>query len=261
MADPDRSDARPPAARVQPAVHAGGAGARLRLRRRDRVRRGAARSVAPRSDRLPAHRIDDGGGAERREQRARIRSTTSRSIASTNRSGRCRPGACRCATRGGSPSSPTLIALVLAWLVAPGGRHECFWLVFVAVDLHLHLFGAAAADQARGHLGERHDRDPARRPAEGRGLVVGEDHRRARAVVHRRDLRAVPPRRVDDQGFRRHGGGRARRLPDAADHLRREARRLDDFAVVRRAVRDDLGRRVDRRADRQLRPAADAARS
>ncbi len=25
------------------------------------------------------------------------------------------------------------IALVLAWLVAPGGRHECFWLVFVAV--------------------------------------------------------------------------------------------------------------------------------
>ena len=25
------------------------------------------------------------------------------------------------------------IALVLAWLVAPAGRHECFWLVFVAV--------------------------------------------------------------------------------------------------------------------------------
>ena len=25
------------------------------------------------------------------------------------------------------------IALVLAWLVAPGGRHECFWLVFLAV--------------------------------------------------------------------------------------------------------------------------------
>ena len=25
------------------------------------------------------------------------------------------------------------IALVLAWLVAPGGRHECFWLVLVAV--------------------------------------------------------------------------------------------------------------------------------
>jgi 4-hydroxybenzoate polyprenyltransferase len=25
------------------------------------------------------------------------------------------------------------LALILAWLVAPGGRHECFWLVFVAV--------------------------------------------------------------------------------------------------------------------------------
>jgi 4-hydroxybenzoate polyprenyltransferase len=26
-----------------------------------------------------------------------------------------------------------MLALVLAWLVAPGGRHECFWLVLVAV--------------------------------------------------------------------------------------------------------------------------------
>ena len=26
-----------------------------------------------------------------------------------------------------------LVALVLAWLVAPGGRHECFWLVSIAV--------------------------------------------------------------------------------------------------------------------------------
>src|SRR5262249_48231972 len=25
------------------------------------------------------------------------------------------------------------LALILAWLVAPGGRHECFWLVAVAV--------------------------------------------------------------------------------------------------------------------------------
>ena len=44
--------------------------------------------------------------------------------------------------------------------------------------LHLHLFGAAAPDQAAGHLGQRHDRDSARRAAEGRGLVVGEDDRR-----------------------------------------------------------------------------------
>ena len=26
-----------------------------------------------------------------------------------------------------------VLALILAWLVAPGGRHECFWLVVVAV--------------------------------------------------------------------------------------------------------------------------------
>ena len=116
-----------------------------------------------------------------------------------------------------------VIALVLAWLVAPGGRHECFWLVLVAAIVHLHLLGAAAADQAARHLGQRHDRDPARRAAQGRGLVVGEDDRRPRALVHRRDLRPLPARRVDDEGLRRHGGRRARRLPDAADHLRRQA--------------------------------------
>ena len=33
---------------------------------------------------------------------------------------------------GSSRSITYAIALVLAWLVAPGGRHECFWIVLVA---------------------------------------------------------------------------------------------------------------------------------
>ena len=76
---------------------------------------------------------------------------------------------------------------------------------------------------------------PARRAAEGCGLVGGQDDLRRRAVVHRRHLRPVPARRIDDQGLRRHGGRRARGMPDAADHLRRPPRRVDDLAVVRPA--------------------------
>ena len=34
--------------------------------------------------------------------------------------------------RGRLPSRLTLVALVLAWLVEPAGRHECFWIVVVA---------------------------------------------------------------------------------------------------------------------------------
>ena len=64
------------------------------------------------------------------------------------------------------------VALVLAWLVAPGGRHECFWIVRRRDGHHRPLLGAAVPDQAARHLGQRHDRDPARRAAEGRRLVV-----------------------------------------------------------------------------------------
>ena len=65
------------------------------------------------------------------------------------------------------------VALVLAWLVAPGGTSR------VLLDRrrsptvdHGPLFGAAVPDQAARHLGERHDRDPARRAVEGGRLVV-----------------------------------------------------------------------------------------
>ena len=125
---------------------------------------------------------------------------------------------------------------------------------------HRALLGAALPHQAAGHLGQRDDRDPARRPAESRRLVGGEDSDGRRALVHRRDLRPVPARRVDDEGLRRHGRRRPRRLPHAADHLRRSSRGVDDLAVVRRPVPDDRRRRVDRHPDRQLRPAARCSR-
>ena len=126
----DRRDARPPAARVQPAVHAGRAGARLRLGRGDRVRRGAARSRGT-PDLLVYPLIGrcDGGGAQRRQQRAepdlrpRDRSHQQAEAAAAVRT------AVDARRVGVHPRRPTRVALVLAWLVAPGGRHECFWLV------------------------------------------------------------------------------------------------------------------------------------
>ena len=57
---------------------------------------------------------------------------------------------------------------MLAWLVAPGGRHECFWIVLAATVITFVYSVSAAAHQAARHLGQRHDRDPARRAAEGR---------------------------------------------------------------------------------------------
>ena len=47
----------------------------------------------------------------------------------------------------------------------------------------LRLLVPAAAHEAARHLGQRHDRDPARRAAEGGRLVVRQDDRRRRAVV------------------------------------------------------------------------------
>ena len=64
---------------------------------------------------------------------------------------------------------------------------------------------AAVPNEAAWHLGERHDRHPARRAAEGRRLVVGQDDLRRRALVHRRDFRPLPARRVHHEGFCRHG--------------------------------------------------------
>ncbi len=55
-------------------------------------------------------------------------------------------------------------------------------------------------------MGQHHYRDPAWRASEGCGLVLHQNDLGGRTVVHRRDLRPVPARRIDDKGFRRHGG-------------------------------------------------------
>src|SRR4249920_1532349 len=65
----------------------------------------------------------------------------------------------------------------------------------------LGLLGAAAAHEAPRALGQHHDRDPARHAAQGRGLVDREDHLRSRALVHRRDLRALRAGRLHHQGL------------------------------------------------------------
>ena len=109
-------------------------------------------------------------------------------------------------------------------------------------DRDVHLLDAAAAHETARHLGERHDRDPARRAAQGRRMVRGQDGGGRRAVVHRHGVRPLPARRVDDQGFRGHGRRPAGWLPHAADRLRREARGVDDLAVVRPAVSADQRR-------------------
>ena len=72
---------------------------------------------------------------------------------------------------------------MLAWLVAPGGRHECFWIVLAATVATFVYSLPAAAHEAARHLGQRHDRDPARRAAQGGRLVVRQDRCRRRALV------------------------------------------------------------------------------
>ena len=98
------------------------------------------------------------------------------------------------------------LALVLAWLVAPGGSTNASgsWLIAAACTP---LFGSPVPDQTARHLGKYHDRDSARHAVEGRGMVLGQDDPRPGALVHRRDLRPLPPRRDQHQGLRGHRGG------------------------------------------------------
>ena len=117
---------------------------------------------------------------------------------------------------------------------------------------HVPLFGAAAAHEAARHLGERHDRDSARRAAQGRRLVVGEDgHRPSSRGSSARSSAcscSARPRPRTSPTWKATPG----RVPDAADPLRRAPRRVDDLALVRPAVPDDHRRRLRRRPHRQL---------
>ena len=51
------------------------------------------------------------------------------------------------------------LALVLAWLVAPGGTARVLLAGRRRRRLHVPLLGAAVPHQAARHLGQRHDRD------------------------------------------------------------------------------------------------------
>jgi 4-hydroxybenzoate polyprenyltransferase len=53
-----------------------------------------------------------------------------------------------------------VLAWVLAWLVSPGGRHECFWIVLVASVLTWMYSAPALPHQAPRDLGQHHDRHP-----------------------------------------------------------------------------------------------------
>ena len=98
------------------------------------------------------------------------------------------------------------ITLLLAWLTAPGGRHECFWIVVIAVVCTYIYSVPPLRTKQRGIWANVTIADPARRPAQGRGLDDRKDDVRARAVVHRRNLRAVPrsarPRRRTSRTWR-----------------------------------------------------------
>jgi 4-hydroxybenzoate polyprenyltransferase len=64
---------------------------------------------------------------------------------------------------------------VLAWLVAPRGRHECFWLVAVAV-VCTYLYSVPPFRTKRlGIWANVTIAIPRGRAAEGRGLVLGQD--------------------------------------------------------------------------------------
>ena len=132
---------------------------------------------------------------------------------------------------------------MLAWLVAPGGRHECFWLVAVAVvctylysvppfrTKRLGIWANVTIAIPRGVLLKVAGWSSVK-------TIVGVEPWYIGAIFGLFLLGATTTKDFADME-----GDRARRLPDAADSVRRPARGLDDLAVVRRAVPDDQRRR------------------
>ena len=129
---------------------------------------------------------------------------------------------------------------------APGGRHECFWIVVVATIITV-LYSAPPFRTKRlgiwANVTIAIPRGVLLKVAGWSAVktIVG-----TRALVHRRDLRSVSARRLDDEGFRGHGRRRARRMPHACRSSTASSRGLDDLSVVRRAVRHDRRRHVVR---------------
>ena len=200
----------------------------------------------------PADRRADGGGAQRRQQRAepdlrpRDRSRQQAAAAAAQR-----PAVDR-ARRGSSPGSPTPSRWCSPGWSRPAAGTNASGSSLVATIVTFVYSVPPLRTKQRGIWANVTIAIPRGVLLKVAGWSCGEDGRGRRAVVHRRHLRPVPARRLDDQGLRRHGGRRARRLPDAADRLRRPPRRVDDLAVVRPAVPADLDRRVGRHPHRQL---------
>ncbi len=97
----------------------------------------------------------------------------------------------------------------------------------------LDLLGPSPLDEAPRLPRQHHDRHPPGRAPEGGGLVHGQDDRRARALVHRLDLRPLPAGRREHQGLRGHRGRPRGRLQDPAHPLRGEGGGLDHRALLR----------------------------
>ena len=146
-----------------------------------------------------------------------------------------------------------VIALVLAWLVAPGGRHECFWIVLVAIDRdvlysvpplrtkRLGIWANVTIAIPRGVLLKVAGWSAVK-------TVLGVEPWYIGGIFGLFLLGASTTKDFADM----EGDARGR-LPHAADHLRRDARGVDDLAVVRRAVPADRRRHRVRHPHRQLR--------
>ena len=132
---------------------------------------------------------------------------------------------------------------MLAWLVAPDGRHECFWLVAVAVvctvlysvpplrTKRLGIWANVTIAIPRGVLLKVAGWSSVK-------TIVGVEPWYIGAIFGLFLLGATTTKDFADME-----GRPSRRLPHAADSVRRAARGLDDLAVVRDSVHDDQRRR------------------
>ena len=221
------------AARVLASVHARGAGAWLRVRRRNRRRRSPAESWSTALADLPADWAGHGGRPQRGIQRAEPDLRPRDRSRSTSPIVRCRRADCLFRMRGRSPSSPMPSRSRSRGSSRPAGRHECFWIVAGRDRHHVPLLRARpSAPSGCGIWANVTIAIPRGVLLKVAGWSAVKTVIGTRAVVHRGNLRSVSARRVDDQGLRRHGRRCARWMPHAADHLRRSPRGVDDLAVV-----------------------------
>jgi 4-hydroxybenzoate polyprenyltransferase len=128
------------------------------------------------------------------------------------------------------------VALALAWFVAPGGRHECFWIVLVATAITLLYSVPPFRTKRLGIWANVTIAIP-------RGVLL-----KVAGWSAVKTVVAVEPWFIG-------GRGCPRGVPHAAHHLRRPQGGLDDLAVVRGAVPPDWRRSADRDPDGPLRPA------